>query len=515
MKTEIMEAITSKLGKIGIKVIANQTTDIQIDTEFLDAKWSTGEKKIGFHALAYLNESENTIYYWQMTKEVGGGFSFGSDMESSFQTGNTLFRKVKSTGYGVDGKAFEYTIDLGEITSIFKNTAKENNWKMKTVLNKSKAMYSNSKNENPVFSANRPVSNLESEIVSQNNVINKSIDVKENNPNDNENSIKNEKKKMKPIFKIPFISFSVIFALFLLILKVGLFGWFIFLIPFLLIYFMREKFSKFSILKNIILWVITFILLFILLAIISPTSRSSKETIQIPINNTSKITNSESTNQSNSKNINSSDSPYSLISYIVTALPGYDEVGTNMAGEAFKVNPELIYLMHFGISYDINNNDKMPISIKVVDTNVISKPKIGKYSLVAAADGVMDNRDLYISKYQLKNGEYQYDKDLFGSTIGSSFYTVSLALWIYDTKDYIYPIDTKSISSSTVITDAGYTSDDVRSKVHTKIEIKAKDGTTYYMPLDIELLGGNFLENNQLTSSKNFNQEEYINFFKK
>lgn len=78
---------------------------------------------------------------WEMSKEVSSGFSFGSNSESSFQSGSTLARKIKGTGYGLDGKAYEYNIDLGEISKIVKDTAKQSGWKFKTALKKEKAMY--------------------------------------------------------------------------------------------------------------------------------------------------------------------------------------------------------------------------------------------------------------------------------------------------------------------------------------------------------------------------------------
>ncbi|MDD2376469.1 MAG: hypothetical protein PHD15_04670 [Clostridia bacterium] len=150
MKKDIIEKIVSKLSEYGIECELGGITDIKIDKEFLDAKWSTGEKKIEFHALVYFSEEESTIYYYETTKDIGSGFSFGSDSETSFQSGTTLFRKVKSVGYGIDGKAFEYTIDLGAVPKTFKDIAKENSWKFKTVIMKKKALYPNQKQENIV-----------------------------------------------------------------------------------------------------------------------------------------------------------------------------------------------------------------------------------------------------------------------------------------------------------------------------------------------------------------------------
>ncbi len=140
-KQAIISKIIDSLSQIGIFPQTNTTADVIVDCEFLDAKWSTGKKKIEYHSSAYFDEVDKVLYYWESTKEVSSGFSFGSKSESSFQSGMTLFRKVKSVGFGPDGKAFEYSIDLGAITKTFKEAAKDNGYKFKVVLKKDKASY--------------------------------------------------------------------------------------------------------------------------------------------------------------------------------------------------------------------------------------------------------------------------------------------------------------------------------------------------------------------------------------
>ena len=141
MKQEIITEIKEKLAALSIPAQYGNGTDIAINTEFLDAKWSTGSKKISYEALIFVNERERAVYMYEKTTEMGGGLSFGMNAESSFQSGSTLFRKVKSVQYGPDGKAFEYTLDLGAIPKAIKEAAKRGGWKFKTVLNRSKAMY--------------------------------------------------------------------------------------------------------------------------------------------------------------------------------------------------------------------------------------------------------------------------------------------------------------------------------------------------------------------------------------
>jgi len=140
-KQEILYEISSKLTQMGIASQWGNGTDISIAAEFLDAGWSSGNKKITYEAMIFADESSNTVHMWEMTREVGQGFSFGGGSQSSFQSGKTLFRKVKSIQYGVDGKAYEYTLDLGAITKAAKETAVRKGWKFKTVLKRDKAAW--------------------------------------------------------------------------------------------------------------------------------------------------------------------------------------------------------------------------------------------------------------------------------------------------------------------------------------------------------------------------------------
>jgi len=141
MKRQILSAVKEKLAALGVPAQYGTGTDISINAEFLDAKWSTGSKKIEYEAYVFVDERDRTIYMYEKTKETGRGLSFGSSGESSFLSGSTLFRKVKSLQYGPDGKAYEFAFDLGAIPKAVKEASLSAGWKFKTVLNRSKAMY--------------------------------------------------------------------------------------------------------------------------------------------------------------------------------------------------------------------------------------------------------------------------------------------------------------------------------------------------------------------------------------
>jgi hypothetical protein len=142
-KKSIIDEIRKSLDAIGIKPVMGQGTDLTIDEEFLDVKWSTGKKKIMYHNASFLDEKERVLYYWETTKEEGSGFSFGTSKQSSFQSGMTLMRKVKHMQYGPEGKVYEVELDLGAITKAYKEAAKSKGWKFKVVLNRDKATYPN------------------------------------------------------------------------------------------------------------------------------------------------------------------------------------------------------------------------------------------------------------------------------------------------------------------------------------------------------------------------------------
>jgi hypothetical protein len=140
-KDAFIEQIKKKFTAMGLSYQTGQGTDISIATELLDAKWGSGKKKISYEASIYADESSKIVFMWEMTKEIGSGFSFGASSETTFQSGTTVFRKMKSIQYGPDGKAYEYSLDLGAIPKAVKETASDHGWTFKTVLTKKKALW--------------------------------------------------------------------------------------------------------------------------------------------------------------------------------------------------------------------------------------------------------------------------------------------------------------------------------------------------------------------------------------
>lgn len=141
-KNELIRKITERYRAFGINYQQGGKADITVDQEVLDAKFPAGKAKIHYENSILICEEDQTVYFWEQTKEIKSGFSFGFSGESYSQSGTTLSRKVKSVQNGPDGKvAYEVEFDFGQFGRIVKTAAAECGFKLKTVLNKKKASF--------------------------------------------------------------------------------------------------------------------------------------------------------------------------------------------------------------------------------------------------------------------------------------------------------------------------------------------------------------------------------------
>ncbi len=140
-RQELLARITGQLLQLGVPFQTGTGADITIANEFLDAGWSTGNKRIVYDASITLDEDGQDVNMWERTTETGSGLSGGFGGGSWSQSGTTLFHKVKSIQYGPDGKAYEIDLDLGAIPKTVKTAARESGWRFHTVLRREKAQY--------------------------------------------------------------------------------------------------------------------------------------------------------------------------------------------------------------------------------------------------------------------------------------------------------------------------------------------------------------------------------------
>ena len=141
MKSDLIMEMENQLTALGLVVVKGDKTDLSVEAELLDASFSTGKKKIRYETYILLDEAAKTVKMYEKTTEISAGVSFGMSGESSYQSGKTLFRKVKSIQYGPEGKVFEYNFDIGAIAKAVKAAAKAQGWSFKTVIIKKNAMY--------------------------------------------------------------------------------------------------------------------------------------------------------------------------------------------------------------------------------------------------------------------------------------------------------------------------------------------------------------------------------------
>jgi hypothetical protein len=140
-KSEIIAKIAAQYGGLGVNCTPGGAADLTVDQELLDVKFLTQKLKLHFESSILVNEAKRVVYYFEKTKEMRAGVGLGFSGESSFQSGKTLFRKVKSAGIGPDGRVYEYEFDIGRLAKIVKTVAAEDGYKMKTVLSRKKASY--------------------------------------------------------------------------------------------------------------------------------------------------------------------------------------------------------------------------------------------------------------------------------------------------------------------------------------------------------------------------------------
>lgn len=257
MKEQMVYEVAAKLDQLHVPYTKGQSTDIAISCEFLDAGWSTGNKKINYDSFVFFDSENETVFMWECTKEIGSGFSMGSESESSFQSGTTLFRKVKSVQYGPEGQVYEYTLDLGAIPKAVKETAKTYGWKFKTVLKKEKALYPAGygmmEEQDEMERKTPPPDN----VTVQPSVHSVEPDIKMNRPN---NEVKH-KVLTGILMAVAFILILPCYAF----LQVSILAWIFGAVTLMLFFVLARKVSSKGAIPIILIWILTMFIAFVIL----------------------------------------------------------------------------------------------------------------------------------------------------------------------------------------------------------------------------------------------------------
>jgi len=147
-----MAEINSSLTELGIVPTFGQGPDIAVSAEFLDASFGSGTRKIAYEALIRLDPAAKTIFLFEKTTDMAGSLSAGSGSSAWGQLGTTLFRRVKSIQYGLDGKAFEQVLNLGEIPSRIRTVARAHGWRVRSVWRRSQVSWTGQSGSGPADS---------------------------------------------------------------------------------------------------------------------------------------------------------------------------------------------------------------------------------------------------------------------------------------------------------------------------------------------------------------------------
>jgi hypothetical protein len=136
----VSEVYQALLGKTGYNMTAGTDTDLVINSEIANASWATGKKKVEYSAIMKVEESDRTIYWWEMLKESGGGLSFGTMGSESYSTvGAKRWGTTKEVVLGPDGVAVNYSWDYAATRNVAEEIAKRHGYKLKVVLRKKAA----------------------------------------------------------------------------------------------------------------------------------------------------------------------------------------------------------------------------------------------------------------------------------------------------------------------------------------------------------------------------------------
>ncbi len=485
-KEQLVSKVAAELESLGIACSRSKETDLYIDCEFLDAGWSTGKKSITYNALIFFDERVQTVFMRELTKEFGSGFSFGSDSESFSQNGTTLYRKVKSIQYGVDGKAYEYELNLGEIPAIVKRNAKDTGWKFKTVLKKEGAMYppgyiapvsGNSFCEgcgSPVGVGAAFCENCGRQ-VSKAMANTAAYQPEQTTPNEKHTPIAAHMLKTNGVDKQEISSASggkpaKITAIILGIIIIGLFwlmeisiaGWIGAIAVFAILFILSGKLSGKGCLPLIILWIVALLaLLFILVFFMDSSTQESAPT-------QSGNTETLDKGQTGSDVKNREETPFFILHY-------------QTDGICVPVSPDpqkLDYTLHmdYGFTFNINFDEK-PLEIMVINARAVSPPKIGTYSFID-----------YNNDTEAQNGVLSFDPA--GAEQGGG---ISFHFLIKNFKDMTWDNSwTDTDVTKGLLAHSGITSEDLRCVVAFDVQVRSESGL-YTYPVQAELLPGDFI----------------------
>lgn len=116
-------------------------TDIAVTNEVVNQSWATGKKKVSYQARMLLDDSAQTVYFWEMLKEVSSGLQFKVGFETTRIKGKEVFSSRSEKYYEVNGqKVLDYQFDYGSLRGAFQEIIEQAGWNFKLVITKGKTV---------------------------------------------------------------------------------------------------------------------------------------------------------------------------------------------------------------------------------------------------------------------------------------------------------------------------------------------------------------------------------------
>ncbi len=468
MKKEMIDGIANQLSALGVTYTVKTSADIVVNCEFLDAGWNTGNKKITYEASAYFDETSRTIFLWEFTKEFGSGFSFGGDSETSFQMGKTLFRKVKSVRCGVDGKAYEYTLDLGAIPKAFKEAAKAHAWKLKTVI----------KRENAMYPTGTPfqINNLSQPLPPEQAHIRQQDAMPQGQSYEyGETDVK--RKKSRALWLIVFALGLLLTVTFFAVSGVSPLGWGLGAVVFTIMLVLQKKLVAKGCLFTIAIWIIVSVILLIILVFTAKPSAKAESGINTQqgqpafyVSRVYRTLGAGSVYESPNDFSKATACLMGGIHFYIDANDKYSPTVGNKVSTVIVRNFQVVKKPAIGSPAFLTAAERRPVNLKEIQDRII------KDQLVIPVTGKQPDNEQTYSNYYAKNGvghiSFLYYVNNLGNSSGNDVVANTLP----------------------AIKKQGQTSDSLRSTIAFDIEIQTSDGQVFTRHMELVMVDGEFLK---------------------
>lgn len=140
MKPRLLTDIKNQLLQLGLEVEPSEEADLEIHQTFLKKKFLGGQHHIYYDLLIGINTKDEKVYVIEKVSSKKSGISANVEVSSMIQSGRNVYHKVKTSVYGLDGIAYEMTLNLGIILKKIKQIAKSQGFGFKFVLRKEKLL---------------------------------------------------------------------------------------------------------------------------------------------------------------------------------------------------------------------------------------------------------------------------------------------------------------------------------------------------------------------------------------